>query len=189
MRSILRLFAWPIRALLEWAFYRAGWFRAAWYGVRADWSARISPYASIKGAISLGSTVIGRGVVIGKGTYVASGTIYGAVIGSYCSIGPNVVIGPSEHEVNNWTTSPYEAKDRGEDPETTDRALPVPRIEDGVWIGANAVILRGVHIGTRSVIAAGSIVTKDVPAHELWGGVPAKRLSSIPTPLSGMDRT
>ena len=38
----------------------------------------------------------------------------------------------------------------------------------------------GVRIGERSVIAAGAIVTKDVPAHELWGGVPARRLSSVP---------
>lgn len=47
-------------------------------------------------------------------------------------------------------------------------------IEDDVWIGARCQILKGVHIGARSIIAAGSIVTKDVPADCLAAGVPAK---------------
>lgn len=52
-------------------------------------------------------------------------------------------------------------------------------IEDDVWIGANAVILPGVTIGTHSVVAAGAVVTKDVPAGSLVGGVPAKTIKSI----------
>ena len=46
-------------------------------------------------------------------------------------------------------------------------------IEDDVWIGARCIILKGVHIGARSIIAAGSIVVKDIPADEIWGGNPA----------------
>lgn len=46
-------------------------------------------------------------------------------------------------------------------------------IEDDVWIGANAVILPGVTIGRHSVIAAGAVVTRDVPPHSLAAGVPA----------------
>ena len=49
-------------------------------------------------------------------------------------------------------------------------------IDDDVWIGARCQILKGVHIGARSIIAAGSIVVKDVPADEIWGGNPAKFL-------------
>jgi len=47
-------------------------------------------------------------------------------------------------------------------------------IEDHVWIGLNATILKGVRIGSGSVIAAGAVVTSDVPANSLVGGVPAK---------------
>jgi acetyltransferase-like isoleucine patch superfamily enzyme len=185
MRAGLRLLTWTVQALSVWTYYRVGWYRAALLGVRADWTARISPHASIKGAASLGTAAVGRNVVIGRGSYVSSGTIYAAVIGDYCSIGTNALIGPSEHEPENWTTSPYEARHHGQDPRTTERDLPAPEIGNGVWIGANAIILRGVRIGERSVIAAGAIVTKDVPAHELWGGVPARRLSSVPGAAPG----
>ena len=47
-------------------------------------------------------------------------------------------------------------------------------IADDVWIGANAVVLPGVSIGSHSVVAAGAVVTKDVPAHSLVAVVPAK---------------
>lgn len=53
-------------------------------------------------------------------------------------------------------------------------------IDDGVWIGANAMILKGVHIGKGSVIAAGSVVTKDVPEFTVFGGNPAKLIREIP---------
>ena len=52
-------------------------------------------------------------------------------------------------------------------------------IEDDVWIGANAVILPGVAIGTHSVVAAGAIVTKDVPPRSLVAGVPAKVIKQL----------
>jgi acetyltransferase-like isoleucine patch superfamily enzyme len=47
-------------------------------------------------------------------------------------------------------------------------------VGEDVWIGANSVILKGVNIGSGSVIAAGAIVTKSIPSNEIWGGVPAK---------------
>ena len=47
-------------------------------------------------------------------------------------------------------------------------------IEDDVWIGHGAIVLRGVKIGTGAIIAAGAVVTKDVPAFAIVGGVPAK---------------
>lgn len=52
-------------------------------------------------------------------------------------------------------------------------------IGDDVWIGANAVILPGVHIGKHCVVAAGAVVTKDVPDHSLVAGVPAKIIKQI----------
>ena len=52
-------------------------------------------------------------------------------------------------------------------------------IEDDVWVGANAVILPGVTIGEHCVVAAGAVVTKDVPPHSLVAGVPAKVIKQI----------
>lgn len=52
-------------------------------------------------------------------------------------------------------------------------------IEDDVWIGANAVILPGVTIGNHCVVAAGAVVTKDIPPHSLVAGVPAKIIKQI----------
>jgi acetyltransferase-like isoleucine patch superfamily enzyme len=49
-------------------------------------------------------------------------------------------------------------------------------LENDVWLGACVVILKGVTIGSGAVVAAGAVVTKSVPAREIWGGVPAKKL-------------
>ena len=51
-------------------------------------------------------------------------------------------------------------------------------IGEDVFIGAHSIILKGVTIGDRSIVAAGSVVTKDIPADEVWGGNPAKRIRS-----------
>lgn len=52
-------------------------------------------------------------------------------------------------------------------------------LEDDVWIGSNATILKGVTIGEGAIVAAGSVVTKDVPAHTIVGGNPAKGIKEI----------
>jgi acetyltransferase-like isoleucine patch superfamily enzyme len=49
-------------------------------------------------------------------------------------------------------------------------------LDDGCWIGANAIILPGVMIGKSAVVGAGSIVTRDVPAGEIWAGNPCRRI-------------
>jgi acetyltransferase-like isoleucine patch superfamily enzyme len=168
-----------IRAILLWGYYRIGWLRAGLLGVRTDWRARVSPRARISGAHALGCVEIGGNVTIGRGSYLSSGLVQCARIGRYCSVGPGVLIGPSEHRLTHWTTSPCEAEDAGESAETT-REPPNPTvIGDGVWIGAHAVLLQGVRIGDRAVIAAGAVVVRDVPAGELWAGVPARRIKAV----------
>jgi maltose O-acetyltransferase len=157
-------------------YYTLGWIRASLYGVKLSSNARISPFADIKGAAYLGDVVIGREVVIGVGTYVNSGDVSAANIGKYCSIAYNVLIGPTEHLPDHWTTSPFEAVAAGCTAESTTRDVPSPVIEDRVWLGANVIVLRGVRVGSGAIIAAGAVVTKDIPPNEIWGGVPAKFL-------------
>lgn len=85
-------------------------------------------------------------------------------------IGNDVIIGPGVSffsENHNFSNSEELIRLQGE---TRKNII----IEDDVWIGANATILAGVHIGTHSVIGAGSIVTKDVPAYTVVIGSPAK---------------
>ena len=53
------------------------------------------------------------------------------------------------------------------------------------WLGANVVVLRGVSVGDGAVVAAGAVVTKDVPPHEIWAGVPAKRIGRRPEATVG----
>lgn len=52
-------------------------------------------------------------------------------------------------------------------------------INSGVWIGASSTILIGVTIGEGSIIAAGSVVNRDVPSNEMWGGVPARKIKDL----------
>lgn len=69
--------------------------------------------------------------------------------------------------------------------------IPLPRfgvtadapvvIADDVWIGAGAIVLPGVTIGEGAVIAAGGVVTANVPPHTVFGGVPARQIGSVPT--------
>ncbi|MFA5687655.1 MAG: acyltransferase [Kiritimatiellales bacterium] len=85
-------------------------------------------------------------------------------IGDYCQIGPRVCFETISHG-----TASIPGKTRG----TTHKPITV---QDKVWIGCGAIILQGVTIGTGAVVAAGAVVTKDVPAHTIVGGVPAKHI-------------
>lgn len=83
------------------------------------------------------------------------------VIGNGCNFANNVVIVDHDHVITSEGVS--------------GKLISAPVvIGNRVWVGANSVITRGVTIGDGAVIAAGAVVTKDVPAHEVWGGVPAR---------------
>ena len=91
-------------------------------------------------------------------------------IGDYAMIGPGVVMITGGHRtdvVGRHMISITNDEKRPED----DRDI---IIEGDCWIGANAVIIRGVTVGRGAVVAAGAVVTKDVPPYSFVGGVPAK---------------
>jgi acetyltransferase-like isoleucine patch superfamily enzyme len=114
-----------------------------------------------------------KNLTIGKGTFVNSGVRFQCPNGGEITIGRNVLIGPnSQFETLNHEIS---LNENGRRPNIIKPII----IEDFVWIGARAVILQGVKIGKGSIIAAGAVVTKDVPANSIVGGVPAKLIKTI----------
>lgn len=118
---------------------------------------------------------IRRKVSIDKNTYINSGTmIFSGNIGKYCAIGYNVHIGPFEKPTNFVSTQIYNSQYQNEKNGNWNALSKPPQIGNDVWIGNNSVILQGVSIGNGSVVAAGAVVTKDVPAYAIVGGVPAR---------------
>jgi len=109
---------------------------------------------------------------LGRRFIVKPGAVFGlsvlvnldetVTIGRNVAIGPDVRIYTGEHQLGPAA--------RRMDPRVTARPV---TIDNGAWIGAGAVILPGVHIGGGAVVAAGSLVTKDVPPNVLVRGVPA----------------
>ena len=94
-------------------------------------------------------------------------------IGNFCSLAPNVsFIVSADHYLNHISTFPYKAKVVDGSLEGISKGDIV--VDDDVWIGYGATIMSGVHIGQGAVVAAGAVVTKDVPPYAIVGGVPAK---------------
>ncbi|OAJ75616.1 2,3,4,5-tetrahydropyridine-2,6-dicarboxylate N-acetyltransferase [Brevibacillus sp. SKDU10] len=128
--------------------------------------ARIEPGAIIRDQVHIGNNavimmgaVINIGASIGEGTMIDMGVIIGGrgTVGNNCHIGAGAVIAGVIEPPS---------------------ATPVI-IEDDVLVGANAVILEGVRIGKGSVVAAGAVVTQDVPANVVVAGTPARILKEI----------
>lgn len=122
-------------------------------------------------------------VRVGDYTYIGGKSkIQNATIGKFCSLGPELLIGLGRHPIHLKSTFPgfysnncsYYGVEKEYD-NLVEEYLPV-KIGNDVWIGARAMILDGVNIGDGAVIAAGAVVTKDVPSYAIVGGVPAKVL-------------
>ncbi|MDX8044868.1 2,3,4,5-tetrahydropyridine-2,6-dicarboxylate N-acetyltransferase [Gracilibacillus sp. S3-1-1] len=131
-----------------------------------DINARIEPGAIIRdqveigdGAVIMFGAMINIGSVIGEGTMIDMNASLGgrATVGKNCHIGAGAVLA--------GVIEPPSAQ-------------PVI-VEDGVVIGANAVVLEGVRIGEGAVVAAGAVVTKDVPPNTVVAGTPAKVIKEI----------
>lgn len=97
----------------------------------------------------------------------------GLKIGNYCSIADNVIfILGGNHNYNHIVTYPVKRKFLNAEREAYSNG-PI-LIEDDVWIGYQSIILSGVNIGKGAVVAAGSVVTKNVPPYTIVGGNPAR---------------
>lgn len=94
-------------------------------------------------------------------------------IGHFCSVAPEVLfVVCGEHATDRISTYPFKVRYGGIKYEAVSKGNIV--IGDDVWIGVRSTILSGVTVGQGAVIAAGSVVTKDVPPYAVVGGVPAK---------------
>jgi acetyltransferase-like isoleucine patch superfamily enzyme len=118
-------------------------------------------------------------VKVGIGTYGPIKAIYSdadneyLTIGNYCSIGSGstFMLG-SEHGYKGISTFPFRVKILGEFSEAKSKGPII--LGDDVWLGENVLVLSGVNIGKGAVVAAGSVVVKDVPPYTIVGGNPAK---------------
>jgi acetyltransferase-like isoleucine patch superfamily enzyme len=117
------------------------------------------------GAGQNGSLVLGERVFINTGATVVA--VHSIVVGDDCLIGDLVAIFDSDHHQL--------------EPSRPTRVAPV-RLGANVWVGRSATILPGVTIGDHAVIAAGSIVTSDVPARTLVAGAPARPIRTLDIP-------
>ncbi|MBD8042644.1 sugar O-acetyltransferase [Arthrobacter sp. Sa2BUA2] len=115
------------------------------------------------------SADFGRNITLGKRVFINSGCRFqdqgGITIGDDCLIGHNAVLATLNHDL-----SPSRRADMHPAPITLGR---------NVWLGSNVTVLPGVSIGDDSVVAAGAVVTKDLPARSLAVGAPARVVRSV----------
>lgn len=91
-------------------------------------------------------------------------------IGSYVKIGGGCLLMDSNHHSLNWKSRMEYVTDK------EDTKSDAVIIGDHVFIGARSIICKGVKIGNKAIVAAGSVVVTDIPESEIWGGNPAKRI-------------
>lgn len=113
-----------------------------------------------------GSITVGNWTAFNIGGHINASCGGNIVIGAHCPIGPGVVMRTANHCFEKKNVHIQEQGHQIGD----------IVIEDDCWIGANAIILGGVHIGKGAIIGAGAVVTKDIPSMAIAVGVPAKVL-------------
>ena len=117
----------------------------------------------------------GGELVVGKWSGITNSVLVckeNIKIGNYVNIGAGSIIMDTNFHSTNW-----EQRAKRNDGNIA-KSAPIS-IGDYVFIGTRCIILKGVTIGEKSIVAAGSIVTKNIPAGEIWGGNPAKFIKKI----------
>jgi acetyltransferase-like isoleucine patch superfamily enzyme len=112
-------------------------------------------------------------LVIGNDVGISGG---GVCVMKEVIIGNNVMLGANAF-ITDTDFHPIAAQNRRHNYDDIQASKVV--IEDNVFIGMNSIVLKGVTIGTNSVIGAGSIVVKDVPPNQIWAGSPAKFIKNL----------
>ncbi|WP_394256657.1 CatB-related O-acetyltransferase [Vibrio harveyi] len=136
------------------------------------WESGLDVFKSSSNIIVGDYSIVDSSSKIGKYTYIGRNCKLTKVeIGNYCSIGDNVTIGPGEHDIYASTLHRVGYSDAYEQ-----LTIKPCKIGHDVWIGVDAVILRGVTVGNGAVIGANSVVTKDVKPYSVVVGSPAKEI-------------
>lgn len=145
---------------------------------------KIKPITKINSIVDKTSKIEGGGYIIDStmDRYSFCGRnchINNTKIGSFCSIAGNVKIGLGTHPINWVSTSCafYKGRDSISKRLANLEYSSKPKqtiIEHDVWIGEDAIIKDGVHIGVGAIIGSGAVVTKDIGPYEIYAGVPAR---------------
>ena len=147
--------------------------RIQYYKKKKEWRKKNPENDTVMGSLFNGDLV-----EVGKKTYGILNIInhsndYKLTIGNYCSIAPDVLfIVCGDHPIDRISTFPFKAHCLGGGFEAISNGN--IEVKDDVWIGTRAIILSGVSIGQGAVIAAGAVVTHNVPPYSVVAGVPAK---------------
>lgn len=122
------------------------------------------------GSYSFETISVGNEVYIGPGAVLLA-SLSSICIGNKVMFGPNVTIMGGDHNTSVIGKFMFDVKvKRAQDDQ------PVV-IEDDVWIGTGAIILKGVHVGRGCIVAAGAVVTRNIPPYTIVAGIPARVLS------------
>jgi UDP-2-acetamido-3-amino-2,3-dideoxy-glucuronate N-acetyltransferase len=161
-------------------------------------SARVLPSADVDDRASLGDgtsvwhlaqvregAVVGENCIIGRGAYIDTGVTLGdnckvqnyALVYAPATLGPGVFIGPAAVLTND--VYPLAVASDGALKSGSDWEAAGVTVGEGAAVGARSVVVAGVSIGAWALVGAGAVVTKDVPAHALVVGVPARRVGWV----------
>jgi len=138
---------------------------------------KLGKYSRLFPGVKLSNTIIGDYTYIGNESWISN-----CQIGNYCSISTGVKIGMGMHPSKKFSSSPIFYSNRNPFPKGVNNIKfdfiqnENTCIGNDVWIGINAIILDGISIGDGAIIAANSVVTKDVLPYTIVGGVPSKKI-------------
>lgn len=160
--------------------------------ITIDGYVKLASFAKIMNSSSLGNLFLGLSSCINRselGRYV--GVAYfsylaDVISGNYCTFGSRVSVGAFSHPTDSFTVHEVGYRNTTESYGETmladdsqgylDSRSIKTRIGNDVWVGDNSVIIKGIEVGDGAIVAAGSIVTKDVAPYSIVGGNPARTI-------------